>query len=499
MNLTEPQAGCDVGALTRAMPADDGSWRITRSEDLHHLRRAGPHRQHRRTSCSPACPTPRRAPGASRCFIVPKVLRGLRRAQRGAVHRHRAQDGHPRAARPARWSTTDAVGYLIGEPNAGMRYMFTMMNNARLSVGLEGLVLGRAGLPGGGRPTPGADPGAAHRTRPQGQASPIVEHADIRRMLLHMRSHIEAMRGLAYTNARAIDLAKHGADEDARIRRTSSPTSSPRSPRRGAPTSAPSSPGSPPRSTAAWATSARPASSSTSANIRIAAIYEGTNGIQAMDLVGRKLPMRWAAWSSTRSPPIEATAAELLSTATSPGSARPSPTPSPRCGRRPIGSWPRASRIRRTRWPAPRPTSGCSARCSAGGSSPARPSPAAARFDDDYHAAKVVTARYYVEQVLPTSARARAGGDRRSRRPARDPDERPARALIRLAGLARRGGGRSRCDSPGTVATSRRYGWWLAEERRAGPRRVGEQVLARRRRWRRCAAGRGAGVGEELG
>ena len=155
-----------------------------------------------------------------------------------------------------------AVGYLIGEPNQGMRYMFTMMNNARLSVGVEGLSIAerayQQAVAYAHERRQGRAPGA-------GGESAIVEHADVRRMLLTMKAHIEAIRGIAYLNAEAIDLARATPTTRCGRRPTSWPTSSRRSPRGGAPTSASRSRRSPCRSTAAWATSRRPASPSTTA------------------------------------------------------------------------------------------------------------------------------------------------------------------------------------------------------------------------------------------
>jgi len=169
--------------------------------------------------------------------------------------------------------------------------MFTMMNSARLSVGLEGLAIAERSYQQavqyshdrlqGGRPD-----------RAKGEAAPIVEHPDIRRMLLTMKSYIEAMRGLCYLNASAMDEAHHAADEATRtagqeLAEVLTPLSK------------------------AWCTDLGNELTSLGVqvhggmgfieetgaaqhyrDIRIGAIYEGTNGIQAIDLIGRKLPMR---------------------------------------------------------------------------------------------------------------------------------------------------------------------------------------------------------------
>jgi len=289
MNLTEPQAGSDVGALTtKAVPADDGTWRVSGqkifitygdqdlTDNIVHLVLAR---------------VPDAPPGTKgiSCFIVPKVLLdGTRNAVRciGIEHKMGIH-----ASPTCTMEYDGAVGYLIGEANAGMRYMFTMMNNARLSVGLSGLALAERAYQAAAQYARERQQGRAIGA-PGGTSSPIVDHADVRRMLVHMKSHIEALRALVYTNAWAIDLAKHGRDEAERTRGQEladllTPI------------------------TKGWGTDlgseltrlatqvhggmgyiAETGVEQYERDIRIAAIYEGTNGIQAMDLVARKLPMR---------------------------------------------------------------------------------------------------------------------------------------------------------------------------------------------------------------
>ncbi|MBW3620834.1 MAG: acyl-CoA dehydrogenase, partial [Actinobacteria bacterium] len=184
-----------------------------------------------------------------------------------------------------------AVGYLIGEPNKGMRQMFTMMNDARLGVGVEGLAIAERAY---------QQAVAYARERRQGKApgdddlkdgqSLIVKHPDVRRMLMTMRAYIEAMRALTYRNGTAIDLAHAHPDEAVREREQKladllTPMSK------------------------AWCTDLGVELTSLAIQVhggmgyveetgvaqhfrdaRIAPIYEGTNGIQAIDLVGRKLP-----------------------------------------------------------------------------------------------------------------------------------------------------------------------------------------------------------------
>ena len=140
------------------------------------------------------------------CFIVPKFLvddDGSLGERNGVTACRSSTRWASTPARPACSRYDDAVGYLVGEPNQGMRYMFTMMNT-RAAVG-------RAAGPGGGGaaptsrrwPTPASGAQGRAVGAPAGPASPIIEHPDVRRMLLTMRAHIEAMRALLYLNAEA--------------------------------------------------------------------------------------------------------------------------------------------------------------------------------------------------------------------------------------------------------------------------------------------------------
>ncbi len=293
MNLTEPDAGSDVGALrAKAEPAGDGTYLITGqkifisygeqdlTENIVHLVLA-------RTPGAPAG-----TKGIS-CFVVPKFLlddtgRPSTRNALQAVSLEHKMGLH--ASPTCVMSYDSAVGYLIGEENQGMRYMFTMMNNARLSVGLEGLALSERSY---------QQALQYAQDRRQGRAvgassgpSPIIDHADVRRMLMTMRAHIDAMRGILYANSVATDLAHHGADVDTRTfndERVALLT--------------PISKG--------WCTDVAVELTSIGLQVhggmgyveetgaaqhfrdaRIPPIYEGTNGIQAIDLVARKLPMR---------------------------------------------------------------------------------------------------------------------------------------------------------------------------------------------------------------
>ena len=297
MNLTEPQAGSDLGAVTaRARPQSDGSYRLHGTKIFitygeHDLADNIVHLVLARTPGAP--------PGTrgTSCFIVPKHLPAAdgSAGARNDVHcvsiEHKLGIHASPTCVMAYGDGEGAVGFLVGEENGGMRAMFTMMNHARLSVGLEGVAIAersyQQALAYAHERRQGRAPGA-----PAGESSPIVDHPDVRRMLLDMRSSTSAMRGLAYRNAEAIDRASHGGDDGAR--RAAEERAALLTPL-----------------TKAWATDMGCELASVGIQVhggmgfveetgsaqhyrdaRIAPIYEGTNGIQSADLVGRKLSMR---------------------------------------------------------------------------------------------------------------------------------------------------------------------------------------------------------------
>ena len=158
MNLTEPHAGSDVGALTsKAEPAGDGTWRIFGqkifitwgehdvADNIVHLVLA---RTQVRLGTKGIQPL-------HRPEVPRQRRRHARRAQRPHVREHRAQARHSWQSERVSCSTatTAAVGYLLGEEHQGMRCMFTMMNNARLGVGVEGVGIAER-LPAGARLRP---------------------------------------------------------------------------------------------------------------------------------------------------------------------------------------------------------------------------------------------------------------------------------------------------------------------------------------------------------
>ena len=205
--------------------------------------------------------------------------------------------------------TDGAVGYLIGHEHDGLRCMFTMMNNARLGVGLQGLSVSE-------RAYQQAVTYARERVQSaalngDGTSVAIINHPDIRRMLLTMRSQIEAMRALAYYTNAALDRARHHTDEA--VRRHNHVRMDLLTP-----------------VVKGWCTDIGTELASTGIQVhggmgfieetgaaqhlrdaRIAQIYEGTNGIQANDLLGRKLLRDGGAGMMELIEEIEASLCEL--------------------------------------------------------------------------------------------------------------------------------------------------------------------------------------------
>ncbi|HZV53614.1 MAG TPA: acyl-CoA dehydrogenase [Rhodocyclaceae bacterium] len=222
MNLTEPQAGSDLAAIrSRAEPQADGSYKIfgqkifitygdhDMADNIVHLVLA-------------------RLPGAPEgvkgisMFVVPKFLvnadgaLGPRNDAWCVSIEHKLGIHASPTAVMAFGDHGGAVGHLVGRPNEGLKYMFIMMNAARYSVGLEGLAVAE-------RAYQKALAYARERIQGraiEGSAAPvaIIRHPDVRRMLMLMRSQIEAMRALAYTVAAAVDMSLRHADEQERQR-----------------------------------------------------------------------------------------------------------------------------------------------------------------------------------------------------------------------------------------------------------------------------------------
>ena len=296
MQLTEPQAGSDVGALrTRAERAADGSYRIKGQKIFITY---GEHDFTENIIHFVLARLPDGAPGTRgiSLFLVPKFLLkadgslGARNDVRAHSVEHKLGIHGSPTCTMIFGDGGGATGFLIGEENAGMECMFTMMNRARLAVGLQGVGVAECAT---------QQALAYARERRQGrtagvsasQSVPIIVHPDVRRMLLTMRALTQAARTICYATALAIDRSERsngdaGRSEANRHASLLTPV--------------------------AKAFSTDVSNEVTSLGIqvhggmgyieetgaaqlfrdaRIAAIYEGTNGIQAIDLVARKLPL----------------------------------------------------------------------------------------------------------------------------------------------------------------------------------------------------------------
>lgn len=288
MNLTEPQAGTDLAALrTQAVPEGDhfliSGQKIFITWGDHDMTENVVHLVLARLPDAPAG-----VRGIS-LFLVPKFLLkedgtpGERNRVRAISVEHKLGiHGSPTCV----MAFDGAIGYLVGEPNNGLAAMFTMMNHARLGVGLEGVALSERAY---------QQARAYAKERIQGQVAgesgraPIIRHADVRRMLLTMKSTVEAMRSIAYVTVASLDLARRHPDEAVRAEHQArvdllTPV------------------------VKGWCTEMGQVLTSIAVQVhggmgyieetgvaqyfrdaRITTIYEGTTGIQANDLVGRKI------------------------------------------------------------------------------------------------------------------------------------------------------------------------------------------------------------------
>ena len=295
MCLTEAHCGTDLGMLrTKAVPQDDGSFRVSGSKIFIS---AGEHDLteniiHLVLARLPDAPKGTR--GIS-LFLVPKFLPtgdGRPGARNGVVCTALEHKMGIKGSATCQLTFEDATGWLVGEPNKGLACMFTMMNSERLSVGIQGL---------GAAETSYQSAVAYARDRIQGRslsgvkaadkaADPIIVHPDVRRMLLTIRAYTEGCRALGGWVARELDVMERSNEPDSRKRAEDftalmTPV------------------------VKALFTDLGFESTNIGMQVygghgyirdhgmeqlvrdaRISMIYEGTNGIQALDLVGRKLP-----------------------------------------------------------------------------------------------------------------------------------------------------------------------------------------------------------------
>ncbi|HVV79071.1 MAG TPA: acyl-CoA dehydrogenase [Pseudolabrys sp.] len=282
MQLTEPQAGSDVGALrTKAERASDGTYRITGQKIFITY---GEHDLTDNIIHFVLARLPDAPPGTKgiSLFLVPKFLPdGTRNDVRAHSVEHKMGIHASPTCTMVYGDKGGATGWLIGKEHEGMRCMFTMMNRARLAVGLSGVSIAE-------RATQQAL--AYARERKQGKST-IIGYPDVKRMLLTMRALTHAARSICYATAVALDRSQRSKTETAR------------------------------KAGDARASLLTPVAKAFSTDIgievaslgvqvhggmgfieetgaaqhyrdaRIAAIYEGTNGIQALDLVTRKVPL----------------------------------------------------------------------------------------------------------------------------------------------------------------------------------------------------------------
>jgi alkylation response protein AidB-like acyl-CoA dehydrogenase len=306
MALSEPQAGSSLADITtRAVPQDDGTYRLTGNKMWIS---GGDHELTENIVHLVLAKIPGGPPGVKgiSLFIVPKflvdedgtlgerndvVLAGLnhKMGYRGTTNTllNFGEGVHTPGGRPG------AVGYLVGEPHRGLTYMFHMMNEARIGVGMGATVLGYTGylhaLEYARTRTQGRPAGAKDPASP---AVPIIEHPDVRRMLLAAKSYAEGGLALGLYCARLVDEEQTAETEEERARAhllldTLTPIAK------------------------AWPSQWGPVADDLAIQVhggygytrdypveqfyrdnRLNPIHEGTNGIQAIDLLGRKVVMR---------------------------------------------------------------------------------------------------------------------------------------------------------------------------------------------------------------
>lgn len=315
MNLTEPQAGSDLAALrSRAEPAGDGTYRITGQKIFitygeHDLTDNIVHLVLARLPDAPAGTR-----GIS-LFLVPKFLAdGTRNDVRCHSIEHKLGIHASPTCTMIFGDNGGAVGWLVGEENRGLACMFTMMNNARLAVGLQGVAIAerayQQALSYASERRQGRAIGAAEGM------SPIAVHPDVQRNLLTMKALTAAARAICYMTAEAIDRAH--LEEDPARRKKANERASLLTP-----------------VAKAFSTDIGMEVASIGVQVhggmgfieetgaaqhfrdaRIAPIYEGTNGIQAIDLVTRKLPLSGGETVRAQIASMRATVARLLKEAT---------------------------------------------------------------------------------------------------------------------------------------------------------------------------------------
>src|SRR3989440_1049772 len=284
MNLTEPQAGSDL-SLVRTKAERQGDHYLISGQKI--FITYGEHDMSENIVHLVLARTPDAPEGVKgiSLFVVPKFMEdGKRNTAKCASIEHKLGI---HASPTAVMVYDKAIGYVVGEENRGLEYMFIMMNAARFAVGLEGVAIAERAFQ---RALAFAKERVQGRDVVQGGKSvPIIHHPDVRRMLMLMKSQTEAMRALAYTTAAAMDHARKHPDAEARKQHQAFvdlmiPV------------------------VKGWSTETGIEVASLGVQVhggmgfveetgaaqylrdaRITTIYEGTTGIQATDLVGRKI------------------------------------------------------------------------------------------------------------------------------------------------------------------------------------------------------------------
>jgi alkylation response protein AidB-like acyl-CoA dehydrogenase len=284
MNLTEPHCGTDLGLMrTRAEPQADGSYKVTGTKIFIS---AGDHDMADNIIHLVLAKAPGGGEGTKgiSLFIVPKMIGDARNAVSvGKVEHKMGIHGNSTCV----MNYDGATGYLIGELHKGMRAMFTMMNEARLGVGLQGYAVAEAAYQSAltyakdrlqGRDITGAK-------NPEGPADPLIVHPDIRRSLMDQKSFVEGARALTYWGASLIDRSHRMGDAASEgLVSLLIPVIKGFQTDKGFEMAV--------QAQQIWGGHGyiedNPASQFVR-DARIAMIYEGANGVQALDLVGRKL------------------------------------------------------------------------------------------------------------------------------------------------------------------------------------------------------------------
>ena len=282
MNLTEPQAGSDVGALTsKAEPNGDGTYAISGQKIYISW---GDHDLNGNVCHLVLARLPEGTPGTKgiSLFIVPKLIPdadgnpGVANSLRVVSLEHKlGLHGSPTAV----MEYDRATGWMVGPEHGGMAAMFTMMNNARLGVGVEGLGVAEAAT---------QKAMAFAMDRKQGRTADgsdtIVGHADVRRMLMTMKSLTRIARGICYDTAFSLDMARTGDAAHKARGAFLTPIAKSMGTDIGIEVSQIGI-----QVHGGMGFVEETGAAQFLRDVRVTAIYEGTNGIQAADLVGRKL------------------------------------------------------------------------------------------------------------------------------------------------------------------------------------------------------------------